>query len=86
MAAEVMRRRAEFVAQYRWGIAFGIAIAITFMTLPMRPRDAPLAYDLLPALALGAVWLAAGLILGKLGRRWARLASACDLPIARVER
>lgn len=86
MSAEALRRRAAFLAEYRWGLAFGIAIALSALTVGLRGRDAPLIYDVIPVVALGAVWLAAGLGLGAVGRRWERRASDAALPVARVER
>lgn len=78
-------RRVDFVREHRWGLAFGIAIAITFLTLPMRPRDAGFAYDLLPLAALGLVWIIAGVALGALATFWAR-PRADELPVARSRR
>ena len=78
-------RRVAFVREHRWGLAFAIAIGLTFLTLPVRPRGASLAYDLVPAAALGVVWLAAGVVLGALATRWAR-PRADELPSARARR
>lgn len=71
--------------EHRWGLAFAIAIGLTFLTLPARPRGASLAYDLIPAAALGAVWLAAGVVLGALTTLWSR-PRADGLPAARARR
>jgi len=84
MSAEVMRRRAEFIAEHRWGLAFFVATMATFVVLPLRPPDASLAYDLLPALALGAVWIGAGVVLRLVARHWLARASADHLPVARI--
>lgn len=78
-------RRVAFVREHRWGLAFGAAIAVTFLTLPVRPVGASLAYDLIPAAALGVVWLAAGVVLGALATMWAR-PRADELPAARARR
>lgn len=79
------RRHAAFVTEHRWGFAFGVAIAATFVALPLRPRGAALAYDVIPLAALGAVWLLAGLGLGALARSWMQ-PRAHELPTARVTR
>lgn len=86
MDNERLRRRADFLAQYRWGLAFGIAIAVTFLTLPLRPPHAALAYDLIPAAALGIAWILAGVGLGLVGRYWSARATAPTLPVARATR
>ncbi|MBK9031405.1 MAG: hypothetical protein IPL61_08715 [Myxococcales bacterium] len=86
MTIDERRRRAGFLEQYRWALAFAIAIATTFVALPPRPLSAGLAYDLIPAGALGAVWLATGLALGIVARRWARVAEDEALPTARTLR
>jgi|JI9StandDraft_2_1071091.scaffolds.fasta_scaffold226840_1 hypothetical protein len=77
--------RIAFVREHRWGLAFAAAIGLTFLTLPMRPAGAGLAYDLIPAAALGAVWLAAGVMLGALTTVWSRPRTAA-LPTARTRR
>ena len=41
---------------------------------------------LVPAGALGLVWLATGLALGAVARRWARVAAEAALPSARARR
>lgn len=79
------RRHAVFVAEHRWGLAFGVAIAVTFVVLPLRPTDAGLAYDVIPLAALGAVWLLAGLGLGAFARYWVQ-PRATELPSARISR
>lgn len=86
MTIDERRRRAGFLAQYRWALAFALAIATTFVALPRRPLSAGLAYDLIPAGALATVWLATGLALGALARRWARIADEAALPTARARR
>ena len=86
MAADELRRRAAFVIEHRWGLAFGVAVALTFGLRPLRPDHAPLVYDLVPLVGLAAAWVAAGLALGALGRHWAARASSAVLPVARTER
>lgn len=86
MAADDLRRRAAFVIEYRWGLAFAVAIAMTFGLVPLRPPHAPLVYDLIPLVGLLAAWVGAGLVLGVLGRHWAARASSAVLPVARTER
>ena len=78
-------RRVAFVREHRWGLAFAAAIAVTFVLLPVRPVGASLAYDLIPAAALGAVWLAAGVVLGALATAWARPRGE-QLPSAQIGR
>ncbi|MEZ4400972.1 MAG: hypothetical protein R3B06_13180 [Kofleriaceae bacterium] len=83
MGPDPRRARAAFVLEYRWALAFGVALAVTFALVPRRPPGASLAWDAVPAVALGAVWVAVGLGLGALARRWAR---ADRLAVARVAR
>lgn len=81
MEPDVRARRAACLRDHRWGLAFGMAVAATFATLPLRAPDEGVAADLLRFGALGAVWLAAGFALGAVASLWGRPREV--LPVAR---